>query len=235
MCQLLAELPEHLSLLVGMEELPVKPRAGAGPGCGRGVLQAAWGEGRAGASGLEPVSDWSGEEEETGRVGLARQASSSGEGRRGCRGCLEARGSPASSSSWGIKKQEERMITTRRRDGTSGLGHSPRRQEVQFPRPAAPLPSLASACSPSTRGKVSAPLGPRGVWAKHPRRQVSMNPRSPGSLPITGTATPRGSGGPRTACQPIGSLPLSAAQFLKAKITTALPTSQASAHHTWGC
>ena len=153
--QLLAELPKHLSLLgVGMEELPV--------GCGRGVLQAAWGEGRGRASGLGPtVSDWSEEEEERSRVGLARQASSSGEGRRGTRsGCLEGPGVSSSSSSWGIKKQRRANDYNREKDGSSGLGHTPPPAKLPAsptPHPATLLPSLASARSPSSRGKVSAP------------------------------------------------------------------------------
>lgn len=78
-----------------------------GLGCGRGVLQAAWawGKGWGRASGLGPtVSDWSEEEDERSRMGLARWASSSGGRCRGPRrGCLEGPGASSSSSSWGIE------------------------------------------------------------------------------------------------------------------------------------
>lgn len=92
-------------------------------------------------------------------MGLARQASSSGEGRRGTRsGCLEGPGVSCVFIILGDKKTRRANDYNPEKDGTSGLGHSPRRQSYQFPpRPATPLPSLASACSPSTRGKVSAP------------------------------------------------------------------------------
>lgn len=85
-----------------------------GLGCGRGVLQAAWawGEGWGRASGLGPtVSDWSEEEDERSRAGLARWASSSGDCCRGTRrGCLEGPGASSSSSSWGTETKMEKWL-----------------------------------------------------------------------------------------------------------------------------
>lgn len=99
-------------------------RPGVGePGCGRGVLQAAcaWSGVRGRASGLGPrVSDWSEEEEERSRVGLARGASSSGDRCRGSRrGWCEGPGNSSSSSSWG---QKQRRTNGYHREKGAALG-----------------------------------------------------------------------------------------------------------------
>lgn len=139
------------------------------------------GEAGAGPPGLGPtVSDWSDE----GR----RRAGWAWPGRPLLP--VKAAGAPAVAASrgpggllvfiiLGIKNKEGRMITTRRRAAPLGLDTAPAGKVTSFPRPATPLPSLASACSPSTRGKYLLPRPPGCLGQAPQGRQVSMNPRGP--------------------------------------------------------
>lgn len=136
-------------------------------GCGRGVLQVAGagGEGPGGSvSDLGPtVSDWSEEEDERSRTGLARHASSSSDRCRGPRrGGLEGPGASSSSSSWGIETKKAKDYTWED-GGSPGLGsppkialaspsavtriwHTPTREET-------PAPQIPAMCRPGSPGE----------------------------------------------------------------------------------
>lgn len=142
-----------------MEELPVQARGLGGPGAAEGSCRQPGVEAGAGPPAWGPPPDWSDEEENgagwPGQAGLFLLVKAAG---TRSVAASRARGSPRLHH-LGDKNKEGRMITTRRKQAPLGLDTAPAGKVTSFPAPATPLPSLASACSPSTRGLSPRPPG----------------------------------------------------------------------------